>query len=695
MAIADWEELTGSPKWEVDRKGGGSGTRMWKVPWDDVPLFLTLAFPVTANFYTVITNPLFPNMAVDKVSIDPFCGEGEAPTNGILAVRLATADTLPTFAYSNGTAGVGATITGTTNGALSVDGALTASGDDILVKDESNQAYNGWYTCTRAGSVSTTYQLTRAPDFDEPFQIHGRYFLVQAGTQAGTGWLVTSMGPFIVGTTAIPFSLYSGLVGANAYEFAKITVTYTSCPVIEHKVGVSGQYVTLPSQSLGWDDPIVLVQTTAAADYATTAALPACNYDNGVNGLAASLFAQANGALVVDLKTVAVGQTVLVKDQASKPQNGLYVVRVPGDAGTAFVLERDPAMDETDEVQGFSVTVTDGAANQGKKFTASFTVQIPLALVIGTTDITFTEIHPPTSSNIKGDDAVAIAPNFEHTLSFNMVAYPPWTAIRRCIGKVNAYTYTFPLASGTGPAETLLFSGLNASHDMTQLGTAPYKLEYKLSEKNANAFDPLGNPFGWNHFVRPESGEYERLLRLPLFVGAADRSGLIHDIEAADTFVTVATFAYPTVGSFYVKIEDEILEVVSVAAAGDNLTLLCGRGALGSVKADHSAGTRVEFYSLLTLSNMTLDSFEVVTPDFRRPKGRQFLIKIDDEIMAVNSSYADTVGNVATGNIVLGVLRAVRGTTLATHMAGTKMILAPGGVYDLCDLATLFQQEPP
>ncbi len=65
----------------------------------------------------------------------------------------------------------------------------------------------------------------------------------------------------------------------------------------------------------------------APCNYATTAALPANTYNNGTSGVGATLTANANGALTVDGgSSVSAGQRILVWQEATAPNNGIYSV---------------------------------------------------------------------------------------------------------------------------------------------------------------------------------------------------------------------------------------------------------------------------------------------------------------------------------------------------------------------------------
>ncbi len=117
--------------------------------------------------------------------------------------------------YSNGTAGVGATLTNSgTQAALVIDGVTLAGGDRVLVKDETvgNRERNGVYSVTQIGSGSTNWVLTRVTDIDEPSELTGGSFVfVESGTAGGgNGYVFTHVGQPTIGTTELPVSQFSG-----------------------------------------------------------------------------------------------------------------------------------------------------------------------------------------------------------------------------------------------------------------------------------------------------------------------------------------------------------------------------------------------------------------------------------------------------------------------------------------------------
>ena len=163
------------------------------------------------------------------------------------AASYGTTADLGTVTYNNGFGGVGATITNAgTQATLVIDGHTFTSTDAsnavrILVKNESNAAYNGIYTLTNQGSASTNWVLTRATDYDQTGTgdneiAPGDYIFVIYGTQnANTSWIQTTPLPITIGTTAINFiqvgstSSYSAGTGltltGNQFSITNTTVT--------------------------------------------------------------------------------------------------------------------------------------------------------------------------------------------------------------------------------------------------------------------------------------------------------------------------------------------------------------------------------------------------------------------------------------------------------------------------------------
>ena len=117
---------------------------------------------------------------------------------------------------------------------------------------------------------------------------------------------------------------------------------------------------------------------------ATAAALSAVTYNNG----AGTLTADANGALTVDGVTVSVDDRILVKDQASAVQNGIYKVTATGGASAVFVLTRTPDADTAAELTGGTFFFAEeGTANADNGYVSTHNG----TPTFGSTNITFAQ----------------------------------------------------------------------------------------------------------------------------------------------------------------------------------------------------------------------------------------------------------------------------------------------------------------
>lgn len=112
-------------------------------------------------------------------------------------------------------------------------------------------------------------------------------------------------------------------------------------------------YVDAVASGLDWKQSVRL---------ATAAALPA-NTAAG-SGVGKTLTADANGALTVDGVAVATGNRILVKDEATGADNGIYVVTQTGSAGTPYILTRATDADTNTEMNaGLAVFAEEGTTN--------------------------------------------------------------------------------------------------------------------------------------------------------------------------------------------------------------------------------------------------------------------------------------------------------------------------------------------
>lgn len=197
--------------------------------------------------------------------------------------------------YSNGTSGVGATLTNAgTQAAFTTDGTTPSQGDRILVKNQTATSQNGIYTLTTVGSGSTNWVLTRATDFDTAVEIAGGDFtFVDNGTTyANTGWVnvdeVTT-----VGTDPIVFQQFSGAgtyTASNGITLTGTNFTFTPRSGYGLQTGASGAEIKLATTSglnlssdlaVGAGNGISVLANTVAIDSAVVVSKYAATFGDG------------------------------------------------------------------------------------------------------------------------------------------------------------------------------------------------------------------------------------------------------------------------------------------------------------------------------------------------------------------------------------------------------------------------------
>jgi hypothetical protein len=197
--------------------------------------------------------------------------------------------------YSNGTSGVGATLTNAgTQAAFETDGTTPSLNDRILVRLQTNAAQNGIYTLTTVGSGSTNWVLTRSTDFDTPTEIAGGDFtFVDNGTTlANTGWVnVDEVNT--VGTDPIVFQQFSGAGTYTANNGVVLNGTvFSFAPRSGYglQTGSSGAEIKLATTSglnlssdlaVGAGNGISVLTNTVAIDSAVVVSKYATNVGDG------------------------------------------------------------------------------------------------------------------------------------------------------------------------------------------------------------------------------------------------------------------------------------------------------------------------------------------------------------------------------------------------------------------------------
>ena len=157
---------------------------------------------------TLTQDPTAALQAATKQYVD---GQVSAVSNTTYHTQCVASTTANlTATYSNGTGGVGATLTNSgAQAAFIADGQSLSSGNRVLVQFQSTAAQNGIYTVTTVGTVSTNWVLTRATDFDTVgtgpnyIETGAAVFVTSGSVYGATGWVMNTTGTIVVGTTGL------------------------------------------------------------------------------------------------------------------------------------------------------------------------------------------------------------------------------------------------------------------------------------------------------------------------------------------------------------------------------------------------------------------------------------------------------------------------------------------------------------
>jgi len=180
-----------------------------------------------------------------------------------------------------------------------VGGVTLATGDRVLIKDQSTGSENGVYTVNASGAPS------RAPDFDGNANItSGAFVFVEDGTNGDQGFVLTTDGTITIGTTALSFTQFSGAGNISAGNGLQQSGTVLSVKLdgagIASGLAISSNGTKIAAG--GVTDAMMAASSVDLATNTVTGALPLANGGTGLTSIAqGSILVSNNGSSITAL----------------------------------------------------------------------------------------------------------------------------------------------------------------------------------------------------------------------------------------------------------------------------------------------------------------------------------------------------------------------------------------------------------
>ncbi len=303
-------------------------------------------------------------VAGTAISISGATGAVTVNNTGVTSLSFGTTGLTPNTATTGAITVAGTLIVG--NGGT---GATTLTAHGVLLGQGTSAI-----TATAVGATGTVLSGNTGadPTFTNTPAISGANF-----TAASIPNSALANSSITIGTTTVSLGGTSTtLAGMTGITFTSGTVTGVANPVAATDV-VNLSYLQTVLAGLEWKQEAVAAST---ANLTVT-------YNNGASGVGATLTnAGAQAAFAIDGYTPNVGDRILIKNQTTQTQNGIYTLTNAGSGSTNWVLTRAIDNNTPSSMDNATLFVTNGTANINTAWTQ--TTPNP---TIGTNNIVFVQ----------------------------------------------------------------------------------------------------------------------------------------------------------------------------------------------------------------------------------------------------------------------------------------------------------------
>ena len=495
---------------------------------------------------------------------------------------------------------------------------------------------------------------------------HG--LLVGAGTSAITQLSVATTGSVLIGNTGADPSF-----SANP---SVSTITIADAPVVGTD-GANKDYVDLIAAGFQFKN----------ACYAGTTSTLTAAYFNGVSGVGATLTnIAAFSAFSIDGLSPPINSRILIKDQSSQLENGIYTLTTVGSGAVAWILTRSTDFDQPSDIQaGDLVPVQLGTININSlwlqtevvasvgvdsidfnKFSSAPITTTQYDVLVGGANDTISSVGPGSSGQIFQSAGASSNPAYS-TATYPSIATGTGTILRADGTNWLATTSTYP---NTNTVSTLLYA--SASNVMSELSTANNGL---LVTSNSGVPSILAGPGATGQILQSNTSAAPSF-STATYPSVATGTGTLLRADGTNWVATTST--YPTTNAVSTLLYASGTNVMGALSTANNGLLVTSNTGVPSVLA--GPGTTGQ---MLQSNAAAAPSFSTATFPATATSAGTILRADGTNWVASTSTYPNTnaVSTLlyASASNVMSALSTANNGLLVTSNSGVPSILAGSG----------------